>query len=390
MTVWDRLVGQPAPAAELQEAAIAGRHILEGKPGRLPHAWLITGPPGSGRSVAGRCLAAGLQCTGEPVGCGVCEGCVSTMSGANSDVTVVATDKVAILIDEVREILTHAYTKPSGGRWRVIIIEDADRLNEFAANALLKSLEEPPARTIWVLCAPTTQDVLITIRSRCRNLQLGVPPTEDVARFLMDTEGVDHEEAFMAARVSQSHVGVARAIIRDPDLRAERVGLMRTALSPGSVGEAVVAAGKLIADANSLGVRIRDIEDEREMANLLAEFGAKPGDPIPRGASGRVSELKHAQKRRRARIVNDFLDRLMIDLLSFYRDVAATQLGGAGTTVNVDMAEQIELLAHHSSLNETVARMDCVETARSRLQTNAATLLVMEALLIELVEGHEQ
>jgi DNA polymerase-3 subunit delta' len=225
MSVWDDVVGQPEAVAVLQRAA--------SDPAAMTHAWLLTGPPGSGRSVAARAFAAALQCTEADgsggAGCGRCQACTTTLAGSHPDLTVVATEKVVITIDEVRGLIMSAARTPAAGRYRVIVVEDADRMAERTTNVLLKSIEEPPPHTVWVLCAPSAQDVLPTIRSRCRSVALRVPPARDVAELLVRRDGVDPAIALQAAQAAQSHVGLARRLARDPEARRRRDAVLDAA-----------------------------------------------------------------------------------------------------------------------------------------------------------------
>lgn len=389
MTVWDALVGQSRAVSELAAAARVGRAVLAGEEGVvLAHSWLITGPPGSGRSVAAKCFAAALQCTGSEVGCGVCPGCHTTMVGSNLDVLVAATDLVQISIADVREWLALAQQRPTHGRWRVIIVEDADRMTERTSNLLLKALEEPPPRTVWVLCAPTPSDLLITIRSRCRHLQLGTPAVQAVAELLAGSEDVPLAEARLAAQVSQSHVGVARAIVRDPDLRAARVAMFLDLLRADSVGAAVVAAGHTVDAAKAAGLEESAQRDAEEMAALQTALGVGDGKRIPPALRSQIRDLEKDQERRKKRSLADALDRVMVDLLGFFRDVMVLQVGALSTLVNADLEDAIRQFAGTTSLGDTLRRTEAIRVARTRLGSNAAPLLIVEALGVALFDPH--
>jgi DNA polymerase-3 subunit delta' len=186
----------------------------------MTHAWLLTGPPGSGRSTAARAFAAALQCPDG--GCGHCHACHTALTGAHADVTVVATEHDQLRMEDVRPLVALAQHRPSQGRWRVIVIEDADRLNDASGNVLLKAVEEPPERTVWVLCAPSADDVLTTIRSRCRRVSLRIPPVAAVSQLLQRRHGVDPAIATFAARAAQSHIGLARRLAMDEGARIRR------------------------------------------------------------------------------------------------------------------------------------------------------------------------
>ena len=211
--VWAELVGQDAAVASLRRA-------VAGDPHAMSHAWLFTGPPGSGRSNAARAFAAALQC--HFGGCGVCNDCRTSLSGAHPDVTLVRTELLSIGVDEVRELVRRAAMSPTLRRWQVIVVEDADRITERGADALLKSIEEPAPKTVWVLCAPTVDDVVATIRSRCRLLTLATPTVAAVAELLASRDGVQQDLAWFAARVSQGHIGRARVLARDAEARDRR------------------------------------------------------------------------------------------------------------------------------------------------------------------------
>ena len=372
--VWAELVGQE-PAVEVLRGAV-------GDPTRMTHAWLLTGPPGSGRSTAARAFAAALQC--ETGGCGRCHACVTVLRGLHPDVTVVATEGVVIRADTARPLVELAQRSPSSGRWRVIIVEDADRLNETSGNVLLKAIEEPPPRTVWVLCAPSPQDVLVTLRSRSRAVALRVPPVDAVAALLVERDGIDPAVAAVAARAAQSHVGIARRLARDPQARARRATVLSIPLRVRGVGDAVLAAGDLVATAQADAKAATEQRDAEERSELLRSMGAEGAVTIPPALRAQVRDLEGDQKRRATRAQRDVLDRAMLDLLSLYRDVLVVQLGAGVELVNVEHEESVRALAASSTPEQTVRRMDAIGEARTRIAGNVAPLLAVEAMTIAL------
>ncbi|WP_028050572.1 DNA polymerase III subunit delta' [Cellulomonas sp. URHD0024] len=373
-SVWDDVVGQD-PVVEILRTAIAD-------PSAMTHAWLLTGPPGSGRSNAARAFAAALQCaTG---GCGVCHDCTTTLRGLHPDVTVVATEGVFIRAETARPLVELAQRSPAQGRFRVIIIEDADRLNDTSGNALLKAIEEPAGRTVWLLCAPSQEDVLVTIRSRCRSLALRVPPVDAVAALLVSRDGVDPEVAQIAARAAQSHVGIARRLARDPQARARRAAVLGIAAKIRGVGDAVLAAGELVETAQADAKAATEERDAQERTELLRAMGAEGAATLPPSLRTQVKQLEEDQKRRATRAQRDVLDRAMVDLLSLYRDVLVVQLGADVELVNVEQDASIRALAESSTAEQTLRRMDAVGQARTRLAGNVAPLLAVEAMAVAL------
>jgi DNA polymerase III subunit delta' len=372
--VWAELVGQE-PAVEVLRGAVED-------PTRMTHAWLLTGPPGSGRSTAARAFAAALQC--ETGGCGRCHACVTVLQGLHPDVTVVATEGVVIRADTARPLVELAQRSPSSGRWRVIIVEDADRLNETSGNVLLKAIEEPPPRTVWVLCAPSPQDVLVTLRSRSRAVALRVPPVDAVAALLVERDGIDPAVAAVAARAAQSHVGIARRLARDPQARARRATVLSIPPRVRGVGDAVLAAGDLVATAQADAKAATEQRDAEERSELLRSMGAEGAATIPPALRAQVRDLEGDQKRRATRAQRDVLDRAMLDLLSLYRDVLVVQLGAGVELVNVEHEESVRALAASSTPEQTVRRMDAIGEARTRIAGNVAPLLAVEAMTIAL------
>jgi DNA polymerase-3 subunit delta' len=377
VSVWDDLVGQEAAVGVLQGAVA--------DPSAMTHAWLLTGPPGSGRSNAARAFAAALLCPRG--GCGECHECTTALAGTHADVEVVATEATILRRQDVEPLVQLAQRSPSGGRWRVIVIEDADRLNETSGNVLLKAIEEPPPRTVWVLCAPSPQDVLVTIRSRSRSVVLRVPPVDAVARLLVERDGVEPG----LADASQSHIGLARRLARDPDARARRREVLDLARRIRGVPDAVLAAGDLVEVAQAEAKAATEERDADEKSRLYRALGAEEGKPLPPALRSQLKTLEEEQKRRATRAQRDVLDRAMTDLLSLYRDVLLVQLGAAGLDggagidlVNVELADAVRTLAADSTPEQTLRRMDAIGTARERLAANVAPLLAVEAMAVAL------
>ncbi|WP_062380120.1 DNA polymerase III subunit delta' [Demequina pelophila] len=374
MTVWDELVGQDQQLAPLRNAVA--------DPVAMTHAWLLTGPPGSGRSNAGRAFAAALQCA--EGGCGECRECATALSGTHADVTLVRTEKVTISIQEVRELISAAQSAPSQGRWRVFVVEDADRMTERTANVLLKSIEEPPARTVWVLCAPSPQDVPVTIRSRCRAIALRTPEVEAVAALLVERDGIAPELAYQSAAAAQSHIGRARRLARDPEARARRDQVLALATEIRGVGDAVLAAEDLVRVADEDAKAATEERDAEEKAQLLETLGAETGGRLAPALRAQVRQLEEDQKRRATRAKRDVLDRAITDLMSLYRDVAVIQTGASVPLVNASHDGHIRDLAGRTALADTMRCLDALGTARERLAGNVAPLLALEAMALEL------
>ncbi|MEJ5914040.1 DNA polymerase III subunit delta' [Pseudokineococcus sp. 1T1Z-3] len=377
MSVWEEVVGQPEAVEVLRRAATPGA-------GAHAHAWLFTGPPGSGRSVAARAFAAALLCE-DGTGCGRCHACRTAVAGTHADLRVVATETLTLGIDVVRELVQSAQRRPSTGRWRIVLVEDADRMLERTTNVLLKAIEEPPERTVWLLCAPSPEDVLSTIRSRSRAVRLRVPPVADVADLLVRRDGVDPAMAAFAARAAQSHVGLARRLALDEGARTRRREVVRTPWELGGVADAVARAGDLVEVATEEATSASAERDARERSELLRTLGVEPGRSAPPALRSQVRQLEEEQKRRATRLRRDVLDRALLDLLSVYRDVLVLQLGAGVDLVNAAMAADLQALAGRDGPGATLARMDDIGVARERLQNNVNPLLTLEALCVRLL-----
>jgi DNA polymerase III subunit delta' len=389
--VFTRLVGQEAVVAELLAAARAARGDSahsDSADGTMTHAWLITGPPGSGRSIAAVCFAAALQCTndGEP-GCGACRACATTMAGTHADVRRVIPEGLSIGVDEMRGIVQIASRRPTTGHRQIVVIEDADRLTEGAANALLKVVEEPPPSTVFLLCAPSVdpEDIAVTLRSRCRHVALVTPPTEAIAQVLADG-GLDTETANWAASVSGGHVGRARRLATDPEARQRReraLGLVRDAATPS---RAYAAAEELVAAAEAEAVVLTADRAEAETEELRTALGAggtgKGTAGALRGATGALKDLERRQKSRQTRASRDALDRALIDLATYFRDALVVSANAGGVRANhPDMADRVAALAAHASPERLLRCIEAVLECREALAINVKPKFAVDAMV---------
>ncbi|WP_127357138.1 DNA polymerase III subunit delta' [Actinacidiphila soli] len=403
MAVWDDLVGQDRVTAQLSAAArdadafVTAVAAGESHPAasKMTHAWLFTGPPGSGRSTAARAFAAALQCVspdralGGAPGCGFCDGCHTTLIGTHADVEVVRTEGLSIGVKDTRDLVRRASLSPAGGRWQVIVLEDADRLTEGAGNVLLKAVEEPAPRTVWLLCAPSVEDALPTIRSRCRHLSLRTPPVEAVAEVLVRRDGIEPAVAEAAARATQGHIGRARRLATDARARERRAAVLRLPLRVADVGGCLKAAQELVDAASEDAKQVAEAVDGKETEELRAAMGASAGagSRMPRGTAGVMKDLADRQKRRSTRTQRDTLDLALIDLAGFYRDVLAVQLGTGVAIANVESREAIDRIASGSRPEHTLRRIEAVLACREALERNVAPLLAVEAMALALRAG---
>lgn len=385
--VFGELVGQDHAVAALRAAAADAPAARAGLPSQaMTHAWLITGPPGSGRSTAALAFAAALVCPDG--GCGHCAECVAVRHSAHADVEHIVPESVTYSVAETRELVRRSAMSPSRAPWHVFVLEDADRLNAESANTLLKSIEEPTPGTVWILCAPSTEDVLPTIRSRCRHLMLATPTTAEVAAALTAALGVDPAMAAFAARAAQGHIGRARALATDESARLRRQDVLRIPSQLRDLGACLALAAELVATVTDDASSICDPLEAREMHALRAAYGegaeGRGIGTVERRAKGAVKALEDRQKRRRRRVVRDQLDRAIVDLVAFYRDVLVLQLGAASDLVNGEMRPQLERIAAESTAEETLRRVDALERTRHLLEANVAPLLAFESLTVAL------
>ncbi|WP_151083670.1 DNA polymerase III subunit delta' [Nocardioides cynanchi] len=374
-SVWDRLVGQHRAIEALRTAA-SGHG--------MSHSFLFTGPPGSGRSNAAIAFAAALQCEETPPGCGQCHSCHTVQAGSHADVSVIRTEKLSIGVDEVRDLVRRAALAPVGRHWQVMIVEDADRLTDQAANALLKAIEEPTDRTVWMLCAPTVEDLLPTIRSRCRMVTLTTPSSAEVAGFLTRVDGVDPALASYCARASQGHIGRARALARDEGARNRRHEVVSMPAHLTSLGACMNAAANLIETTQEEADLITGDLDARERSDLDVTYGVVDRGRRPREYAPALAAMEKSQKTRAKRRHLDVVDRSLMDLVSVYRDAIALSAGSV-ELVNEELRGDIEQIVRTTSPELNLRRIGWIFEAREQmLEFNVPVALALESMMVAL------
>jgi len=381
MSVFDSLVDQDETVAILKEATAAAKNN-EDESQSMTHAWLFTGPPGSGRSNTALAFAAALLCPES--GCNHCVNCLTALRGTHADVELIKTEGLSIKIDEVRELITRAAWSPSVAKYRVVIIEDADRLTESAANALLKAIEEPGLRTVWLLCAPTLTDVLPTIRSRTRNLSLRTPSVAAVTR-LLEAESIPSQIAEFSARASQGHIGRARYLAKNPTARKSRTDILKLPLTITDISAAFKCAQLLVDAAKHEAEADADKRNDLETTALKEAWGQQ-GTRVVQGGAKAIKELEKDQKSRQTRMVRDYLDRALLDIATFYRDTLLVQSGSefGAALINADMQREIAIVAADTTAEHTLRKLEAIMRTRTNLSRSAAPLLAVEALMVQL------
>jgi len=382
MSVFDQLIDQDQVIKVLKEAVLASSSQVD-KGQQMTHAWLFTGPAGSGRSNAAVAFAAALVCpTG---GCAKCAECLSVTAGSHADVELIRTEGLSIKVDEIRDLISRASWAPSVSNHRVVVIEDADRLTESAANALLKVIEEPGLRTVWLLCAPTLTDVLPTIRSRCRNLSLHTPSTKAVAKLLIERDHISRELAEFAARTSQSHIGIAKHLATNQQSRDNRLATLKIPLTIKSIATAYKAAESLVNSAKAQAEADSEHRDEAELANLKKAWGST-GSKMASGGARAIKELEKEQKIRGTRMFRDYLDRSLLDFATLYRDVLLVKSGAKDSLINMDLKNEVIVMASSLDNSKVLFSIQSILKSRIDLANNTSPILTVESLMCRLVK----
>lgn len=379
VSVWTELTGQePAIGVFRAAAQAAGASSSQ----QMTHSWLITGPPGSGRSNLAYAFATALI-AGDPDGDEATR--IQVEARSHPDLHVLATEGVIIKRDDVREIVKRSHYSPSVGRHRVIIVEDADRMTEQTSNFLLKELEEPPERTVWILCAPSEADLIPTIRSRVRTVRLQMPTVAEVAALLVRRDGVDEELAERSAREAQCHIGMAHRLATSEEARSRRAETLRLALEVRSAATAVATAARFLEIAGDDAKAITELRDAEERAHALHSLGLAPGQAVPPALRPQLKALEDDQKRRATRSLRDGIDRILVDLASLYRDILLIQLDADVDLVNRELAEPMRRAAASATPACTLATLDAIQEARERIEGNVQPALALEAMLVSAI-----
>jgi DNA polymerase III subunit delta' len=381
VSVWSELTGQEPAIAVFRSAAEASQ-TGDAASQQMTHSWLITGPPGSGRSNLAYAFATALI-AGTPDGDDATR--IQVEARSHPDLHVLATEGVIIKRDDVREIVRRSHYSPSVGWHRVIIVEDADRMTEQTSNFLLKELEEPPERTVWILCAPSEADLIPTIRSRVRTVRLQMPTVAEVAALLERRDGIEPELAERSAREAQCHIGMAHRLATSEEARQRRAETLRLALEVRSAATAVMTAARFLAIAGDDAKAITELRDAEERAHALHSLGLAPGQAVPAALRPQLKALEDDQKRRATRSLRDGIDRILVDLASLYRDILLIQLAADVELVNRELEGEMRPAAASTAPATTLATLDAIQAARERIEGNVQPALALEAMLVSAI-----
>lgn len=387
MSVFDSLIGQEHTVEEMKHAVVDAAKVAIGERGdAMTHAWLITGPPGSGRSTLALAFAASLVCPNG--GCGECIECRNVAAGVHPDVEHIIPEGINYKVEATRNLIERASLLPTRSPWHIIVVEDVDRFRIDAASTLLKSLEEPPPATVWLLCAPTVDDVFPTIRSRCRHLALTSPTFAAISQQLTTRFGIDAAMAAWATRAAQGHIGRARALATDESVRLRRKQILDIPTNLRVVSSCFDQASKIVASANADADAIvtpLDHDDDQDIRTAFGEGAEGKGlKSVERQMKSALKDLDDRAKSRRRRVLSDQYDRVLLDLTGYYRDVLVVQAGAEVELINEELRESIERVAGTDDESATLRRIAAINEARDQINSNVNPLNVFESLLVSL------
>ncbi len=382
-SVFNDLIDQETVIATLKDAVAASKDSSNNSQ-EMTHSWLFTGPPGSGRSNAAIAFAAAILC--DKGGCATCINCTSVIDGSHADIELIRTEGLSIKVDEVRELITRTSWSPSIGNYRVVVIEDADRLTESAANALLKVIEEPGARTIWLLCAPTLTDVIPTIRSRCRHLTLRTPSISAIAKLLIERDGTDPKMAEFSATAAQGHIGRAKYLATNEGARKTREKILNIPSALTDLASAFEAANTLLELAKEQAKIESETRDEVELMKLKESYGTT-GSRLATGGGKAVKELQKEQELRTKRLIRDNLDQALLDIALTYMEILTSNMNLNNWVANKDLQIEIQQKANEVSPDSAIQAVSAILKAREKLNKNDSQNLTISNMFLQLLKA---
>ena len=371
-SIWDQVVGHADSVAVLREAVDSGRVV---------HAWLLAGPPGVGKLHVARVFAAALNCPNG--GDGSCDVCRRVLRGIHPDVHLIVPEGDNLLVEDVRAVREDASLSRHEGRVAVFVLDEADRLTDAAANALLKMLEEPPDAVVFVLVARSADALVGTIPSRARTLAFGSLPVATMAEALARELGIAPEQAAWAAAASHGRLARARSLIVDEAARLRRAATLDLAeqLAGGSASTALSAAATVLGLADEVMAACR-----QRQASELAEFEETYGKGRGSATMRRRMETRHRRELRRVRF--DAIRDALADLLGLYRDMALLAAGGqveaSGLTHPDRAATTARLAGARPGAAAAIRAAAALEEADRRLAIGASPQLTLEAAFLSL------
>ena len=370
MALFADIVGQELALTMLRRALAIG----------AAHAYLFWGPPGVGQEEAAYAFAAALACA--EGGCGVCDACRRARAGIHPDVDVLAPEGAFITVDQIREVNRDVSLRPFEARARIYILLEADTMNKEAANAFLKTLEEPPPHAHFILVTAFPEILPPTILSRCQRVPFGRVPARVLADHLRARFGLSDLDAVAFARVARGRVAYGRELAGDAGARAHRERLITWArrIPTDSPLETQQMTDEILASIERRA--------ETRVAALDAAKGRDlewAGDVRTRTRVEKLYELKSKRERRKA--VTAGLDEVMHTFSGWYRDLAMVALGADDAVFNSDYLLELRNEAFPGLVEGYLRAVGAVRGTLDRFRYNVDARCALEDMIFSIKEA---
>lgn len=326
---WDAIVGQPLAVRLLRRALVSGKVV---------HAYLFVGPEGVGKRTVALELARSLNCTeltSAGSACNVCSSCrrITADEMNHPDIAIVEPDGRTIKTDQVKELRSQMYARPTQGRYRIGIVDGADRMNPESGNRVLKLLEEPPHYAVLILLAQNISGVLPTLVSRCQVIHFPPVPADQVASYLTQRRSLAAGEASLLASLSGGSIGRAMEMATDETLLQRR-------------DKALELIGRLSR---------MDVFDALQFAE------------------GMGKQKEH-------------LDQWLELLIIWLRDaLLAVQTGSDDLVINRDQMPAVRNIGERLGTEQLMVLLEAVTEVRGQMQRNVNVRLALDVLLLRLI-----